>query len=160
MDSVKNKHGDNASSSSSTFTNGLFGATESQLPADSSAASDGPFASMFPPPSTVMKRYYSSEATGNWEKNQKYSATQAWSGSSKNRTTDKEEKMVPCHLSSSIYYGGQENYSHSSNNPSATSVSFPIYKKDHGGDDGDDPNGSNSNSAASRGNWWQGSLYY
>ncbi|BBH04721.1 hypothetical protein Prudu_015932 [Prunus dulcis] len=60
-----------------------------------------------------------------------------------------EERAEPCHLSSSLYYGGQEVYSQS---PSThASGSYPIFKKDGGEDD---PNGSNSNSAA-RGNWWQ-----
>ncbi|WJX68913.1 hypothetical protein P8452_53236 [Trifolium repens] len=60
-----------------------------------------------------------------------------------------EQKVQPCHLSSSIYYGGQDIYSH----PSSTRDSGlnNTYKKD----DGEDDSGS-----ASRGNWWQGSLYY
>ncbi|XVE79509.1 hypothetical protein DITRI_Ditri14bG0064600 [Diplodiscus trichospermus] len=65
-----------------------------------------------------------------------------------------EERVEPCHLSSSLYYGGQDIYSHSSS--TQTSTSYPIFKKDGGEDD---PNGNNSQDA-SRGNWWQGSLYY
>nr|DAD26570.1 TPA_asm: hypothetical protein HUJ06_028038 [Nelumbo nucifera] len=63
------------------------------------------------------------------------------------------ETVEPCCLSSSLYYGGQEVYTQSSS--SRVSESKPIFKKD--GED--DPNGNNLNSA-SRGNWWQGSLYY
>ncbi|KAK6933088.1 hypothetical protein RJ641_035982 [Dillenia turbinata] len=51
----------------------------------------------------------------------------------------------PCYLSSSIYYGGQEVYSPNSRK----AESHPNFKKDGGDDD-----------SASRGNWWQGSLYY
>ncbi|XWS71633.1 hypothetical protein CRYUN_Cryun03dG0154800 [Craigia yunnanensis] len=64
----------------------------------------------------------------------------------------REERVEPCHLSSSLYYGGQDIYSRSS---SIQTSSYPIFKKDGG----DDPNGNNSQDA-SRGNWWQGSLYY
>ncbi|KAK6929414.1 hypothetical protein RJ641_005619 [Dillenia turbinata] len=50
-----------------------------------------------------------------------------------------------CYFSSSIYYGGQEVYSPNSRK----AESRPIFNKD--GEDDD---------SASRGNWWQGSLYY
>ncbi|KAJ4836548.1 hypothetical protein Tsubulata_013424 [Turnera subulata] len=62
------------------------------------------------------------------------------------------EAGEPCYLSSSIYYGGQENYSPRTRN-SESSKTFKTNSED------DDPNGNNPNSA-SRGNWWQGSLYY
>ncbi|MGI4421811.1 hypothetical protein ACR2V7_25510, partial [Klebsiella pneumoniae] len=66
-----------------------------------------------------------------------------------------QERAEPCPLSSSLYYGGPEDmYIHSSSTPSLDS--FPIFKKD--AVEGD-PNGSYLHSA-SRGNWWQGSLYY
>ncbi|XP_030964464.1 uncharacterized protein LOC115985683 isoform X2 [Quercus lobata] len=65
-----------------------------------------------------------------------------------------EQRVEPCHLSSSLYYGGQDVYSQY---PSTqNSESFPLFKEDGGEDD---LNGNNANSA-SRGNWWQGSLYY
>lgn len=59
-----------------------------------------------------------------------------------------EEKMQPCHLSSSIYYGGQDVYSRPQNTQSSVHTTF---SKDSGDDD---------SGCASRGNWWQGSLYY
>ncbi|KAL3530809.1 hypothetical protein ACH5RR_010131 [Cinchona calisaya] len=63
-----------------------------------------------------------------------------------------QEKPEPCPLSSSLYYGGLEDmYVQSSNGQS-----YSGFKKD--GKD-DDQYGNNSHSA-SRGNWWQGSLYY
>ncbi|KAJ0020692.1 hypothetical protein Pint_32673 [Pistacia integerrima] len=64
-----------------------------------------------------------------------------------------EEIAEPCHLSSSLYYGGQDIYSHSPSSRAAGS--YPVFKKD--GEE-DDPNGNSH--GASRGNWWQGSLYY
>lgn len=62
------------------------------------------------------------------------------------------ETPEPCYLSSSIYYGGQENYSPRTKN----SEYQHVFKKD---DEHENPNGNDPNSA-SRGNWWQGSLYY
>eukprot|EP00258_Populus_trichocarpa_P050261 XP_024466280.1 uncharacterized protein LOC7490361 isoform X1 [Populus trichocarpa] len=62
------------------------------------------------------------------------------------------ETPEPCYLSSSIYYGGQENYSPRTKN----SEYQHVFKKD---DEQENPNGNDPNSA-SRGNWWQGSLYY
>ncbi|GMI90292.1 Salt Induced Serine rich [Hibiscus trionum] len=59
----------------------------------------------------------------------------------------------PCNLCSSIHYGGQENY-YSLNTTTTDSLNY--LKKN---EEDDDINGSNS-SGASRGNWWQGSLYY
>ncbi|KAB1217802.1 hypothetical protein CJ030_MR3G014788 [Morella rubra] len=60
------------------------------------------------------------------------------------------ETTEPCYFSSSIYYGGQENYS-----PRTRSTESPqILKKDEGDDDS---NGNNSNST-SRGNWWKGMI--
>lgn len=58
-----------------------------------------------------------------------------------------EQRVQPCHLSSSIYYGGQDIYSQPQN-PQGSGINS-VLKKD------EDDSGS-----ASRGNWWQGSLYY
>ncbi|KAM1798782.1 hypothetical protein ACFX12_032817 [Malus domestica] len=55
----------------------------------------------------------------------------------------------PCHLSSSIYYGGQDIYSYSQSNQG------PEYNSTYKKDGTEDDSGS-----ACRGNWWQGSLYY
>ncbi|CAA2962859.1 uncharacterized protein LOC111365819 [Olea europaea var. sylvestris] len=59
-----------------------------------------------------------------------------------------EEKAQPFHYSSSIYYGGQDVYSRPQNTQNPGPTTF-------GKDGEDDDSGS-----ASRGNWWQGSLYY
>ncbi|KAF5744559.1 hypothetical protein HS088_TW07G00132 [Tripterygium wilfordii] len=142
---------------SSSFTTDCFGTKEPK------SSSKGTFATMFPPPSVVLgKKSSSSEIIGCWER--KSSINQWWinnQGTANCNIPNKgrilifqEEKVEPCHLSSSLYYGGQDNYTHSSNNQS--NGSYPTFKKDGG--EGD----SNGNSAgdASRGNWWQGSLYY
>ncbi|KAJ6895545.1 hypothetical protein NC651_021914 [Populus alba x Populus x berolinensis] len=132
MDS--NKQGACFSSSSSSFTADLFGTTES-----APVSSAGIFASMFPPPSTVGGRKSSgSEVTGSWQK-QSY-GNQAWKpkqGSPANsqaasysmpdkdrNSAIQEERVEPCHLSSSLYYGGQENYSQSPSTQMAGS--YPI----------------------------------
>ncbi|XVF05432.1 hypothetical protein REPUB_Repub05bG0171800 [Reevesia pubescens] len=151
--------------SSSSFTADLFGSKESS---SSSSSSKGIFSSIFPPPSAVGRRNSSgSKVLESWPKQP--SEDSAWrhgmqaslaEGATYNITSKdrnsvfQEERVQPCHLSSSLYYGGQDIYSHSSN--SQTSTSYPIFKKDGGEDD---PNGNNSQDA-SRGNWWQGSLYY
>ncbi|KAM1040055.1 hypothetical protein ACFX2I_029303 [Malus domestica] len=151
--------------SGSSLTADLFGAKDKESPPKSST---GIFASIFPSPSQVVGRNSSSsELTEYWQKqsslgNHAWNSKQAISGEgahyslpNKDRSSVlQEERAEPCHLSSSIYYGGQEVYSQSPSTRS--SGSYPIFKKDGGEDD---PNGTNSNSAA-RGNWWQGSLYY
>lgn len=148
----------------SSFTSDLFGCKESQKASSTTRVFD----SIFPPPSAVLGRNSSSsEVLGSWQKqnpgNQDWNTQKGSPGkngegvnnSKKDRNSIFQEGRVePCQLSSSIYYGGQESYSHS---PSTqTTGSYPIFKK-HGEDD--DPNSNNSQSA-SRGNWWQGSLYY
>ncbi|MFS7903336.1 hypothetical protein Hanom_Chr01g00022871 [Helianthus anomalus] len=64
-----------------------------------------------------------------------------------------QESVEPSPLSSSLFYGGQEDmYVCSSSDP--TSQTYSKFKKVDGKDD---PNHMDS---ASRGNWWEGSLYY
>ncbi|KAH7657035.1 hypothetical protein IHE45_18G115000 [Dioscorea alata] len=60
------------------------------------------------------------------------------------------EALNTCNLSSSLYYGGQDICS----NTSSTHGYSSQYTKKNGEDDQD------SSNMASRGNWWQGSLYY
>ncbi|XP_065878349.1 uncharacterized protein [Euphorbia lathyris] len=159
------KEPSSSSSSSSSFTADLFGTKESPPP----SSSTGIFASIFPPPSKVLGR--KSSTSQSWQKQP--SANQGWNTkqglpaagpaipNKDRKSIFVEERVEPCHLSSSLYYGGQDNYSQPPNTqPSGSGPgsgsSYPIFKKDGGEDD---PNGSNSNTA-SRGNWWQGSLYY
>ncbi|XP_022753818.1 uncharacterized protein LOC111302144 isoform X2 [Durio zibethinus] len=150
--------------SSSSFTADLFGSQESS----SSSPSKGIFSSIFPPPPMVGGRNYSSsKVLESWPKQplegsawrHGVQASLAESANynipNKDRNSGFQEGRVePCHLSSSLYYGGQDICSRSSITQSSTS--YPIFKKDGGGED---PDGTNSQDA-SRGNWWQGSLYY
>ncbi|PWA60071.1 protein involved in salt tolerance [Artemisia annua] len=135
-----------SSSSSSSFTADLFGSKES--------SSSSFFNTIFPPPSKAHgKEYISSETT---KKNYDFATIQDSAekkDKSRNPKMDMspfydQEKSQPCPLSSSIYYGGQDIYPnpHSTKNNPGHSTQ---YNKD-GEDDG----------RASRGNWWQGSLYY
>ncbi|XP_062092577.1 uncharacterized protein LOC133798351 [Humulus lupulus] len=137
----------------------LFGPKDS-----STSSSTGLFGSIFPPPSTVLgkekKRDHGNQAGGG-----KYerpdNVAQSRKGESSGVTSKdsssiyQNETVEPCYFNSSIYYGGQENYSPRTTR-TTTHESQHTFKKD-GSDD--DSNGNNSNSV-SRGNWWQGSLYY
>ncbi|KAM1341739.1 hypothetical protein ACFX13_006241 [Malus domestica] len=161
MESNNKKPGNSGSS----LTADLFGTKESPP-----KSSTGIFASIFPPPSQVVGRnsssselteYWQRQSLGNRARNTKQGTAAISSEGARYSVPNKdrssvlqEERAEPCYLSSSIYYGGQEVYSQSPR--TNASGSYPIFKKDAGEDD---PNGTNSNSAA-RGNWWQGSLYY
>lgn len=143
-------------SSSSSLTSQLFGSQES-------SSSNDVLASIFPPKGMGRNSAYS-DTRGSWQKES--SGNQPWNikqdntykhgdatyGSSANKERSsiyQQEGADPCYLSSSLYYGGREMYSNSPTNQNSTS--YPTFKKDGGEDD---PSG------ASRGNWWQGSLYY
>ncbi|XP_060215500.1 uncharacterized protein LOC132642264 [Lycium barbarum] len=142
-------------SSSSSFTNDLFGPKE---PSKTSL-----FGSVFGPQSTGLGRDSTHSAARGSPRIQdpgnhaKYGTSENGSQRSKGDISNKDknstfyqnETTEPCHLSSSIYYGGQDVYYPPTASPNT-------FKKD--GED-DDQNGNNSN-CASRGNWWQGSLYY
>ncbi|KAM7526402.1 hypothetical protein LguiA_016304 [Lonicera macranthoides] len=145
-------------SSSSSFTSDLFGSEDSS----GSSPSTGIFSSIFAPSPKV----FGMESVGGHEVFEKKqdSPSSVWTikpggldgsrqGESQNQQKREssvyyEEKVQPCHLSSSIYYGGQDNYSHPK---SSQNSGYSTFNKDGGEDD---------SGAASRGNWWQGSLYY
>ncbi|KAJ9175796.1 hypothetical protein P3X46_014311 [Hevea brasiliensis] len=142
----------------------LFGprdSSSSPSSSSSSSSSSSVFGSIFSPPSMGLgkdpSRIMGNQA-GNGKSWNPDNSTQSNKGGSTGMigkdtsSIYQNETPEPCYFSSSIYYGGQENYSPRTNN----SESHQILKKD---DRNDDPNGNNSNSA-SRGNWWQGSLYY
>ncbi|XP_010535437.1 PREDICTED: uncharacterized protein LOC104810744 [Tarenaya hassleriana] len=123
---------------SSSFTAELFGTKEPQPP-----SSSGIFASIFPPPSKTGARNSPSSNHG-------FSGRRTESVNMERRENNplfQEDRVQPCHLSSSLYYGGQDVYSHSTSNQT-----YHPMKKDHKGD--------GNSQDASRGNWWQGSLYY
>ncbi|XP_076954658.1 uncharacterized protein LOC143629211 [Bidens hawaiensis] len=139
-------------SGGSSFTENLFG------PKDASSTSSGLFNSVFGPSSTGIGS--DSKSTGSPKKQEYGSAsakpsTQSIDYKTQRMMVDKVGNLVyrnepaePSYLGSSIYYGGQEVYS--PNTHTHTDRPQHTFKKD-GGDD--DP-------TASRGNWWQGSLYY
>ncbi|CAI0540427.1 unnamed protein product [Linum tenue] len=121
------KHVSAGAASSSSLAAELFGTKES--PPSSSA---GVFASIFPPPSTVLKKSSNSAGAGTWHKYQHHSGkhgTTAMNGEagSYGIMGHSRERMEPCHLSSSIYYGGQENYSQSPSSQSPGSYPIVLY---------------------------------
>ncbi|KAI3423303.1 uncharacterized protein J3R85_011151 [Psidium guajava] len=148
-----------SSSSSSSFPSELFGAKETYP----SSSSTGIFGSILAPPSKVLgkesvcyesgrKQDFQNEPwrskSGALDDTSKVSGGGQTMWSRDMGTSYQEQRVQPCHLSSSIFYGGQENYCH----PSSTQGSGlnPALKKDSGEDDG----------SASRGNWWQGMGLY
>ncbi|KAK1409419.1 hypothetical protein QVD17_35945 [Tagetes erecta] len=158
MDHMKHQSG--GSSSSSSFTENLFG------PKDASSTASGLFSSVFGPSSTVSplglgrnpshcnnKGLQNKHEFGGLYESAKSSTqdykTQRMMNEKDGNKVYQNETAEPSYLSSSIYYGGQETYSPNTH----TSRPQRTFKKD-GADD--DTNGS----SASRGNWWQGSLYY
>lgn len=139
---------------------------QSSLPPNST----GIFSSIFPPPSKVMgRRASAAELIQSLEKQS--SGCRAWNKSApadatRNReggghcTSSKEHESLfqdrgECPLSSSLFYGGQEDMYIKSSDAQKT-VSYPSYKKEGGEYD----SSGNNQHSASRGNWWQGSLYY
>ncbi|XP_022745636.1 uncharacterized protein LOC111295978 [Durio zibethinus] len=147
-------------SSSSTFTSELFGSKESP------SSSTGIFGSIFAPSSKVIgreslrpdvmaKRQNSPNEPWNTKPGASGNFSKGHEGEKQNianrdvSSIYEEQRVQPCHLSSSIYYGGQDVYFYPQS--SQASGLNSVYKKDGGEDD---------SGSASRGNWWQGSLYY
>ncbi|XP_038697469.1 uncharacterized protein LOC119995141 isoform X2 [Tripterygium wilfordii] len=138
------------SSSSSSSTSEPFGSRETYP----SSSSDGLFSFIFAPTSKVLGR----ESLRTELKRQEY-ANGAWNtnpGRPVQSTPNQdmsyiyhEQRVRPSPLCSSILYGGQDVYDHPQSTQS-TGVNS-VYKKDGTEDD---------SGSASRGNWWQGSLYY
>ncbi|KAJ6699531.1 hypothetical protein OIU79_012734 [Salix purpurea] len=137
----KKQTGPSSSSSSSSFTSDLFGSKEYP------PSSMGIFGSIFAPtsPKVLGRESLRSEVA---DKKQD-SANDAWntnSGTPASDLTSKrnegESQSTPNKDMSSIY---QEQRS------SHTSSMNPVFKKDGPEDD---------TGSASRGNWWQGGLYY
>ncbi|KAJ8631822.1 hypothetical protein MRB53_025145 [Persea americana] len=135
----------------------------------SSLGARGIFSSVFPPPATILGRNsLNFDALGSLRKQDseflvgrtEHSSSGGLDKSSGSKTQivpDKDVSSIysdqavePCFLSSSIHYGGREHYVHSSN----ARDSPRKYEKEAEEDD------LNSMNIASRGDWWQGSLYY
>uniref|UniRef100_A0A2N9HQQ9 Uncharacterized protein n=1 Tax=Fagus sylvatica TaxID=28930 RepID=A0A2N9HQQ9_FAGSY len=156
--------GNKQTASSSSLTCELFGSKESSSSSSSSSTSTtGIFGSMFAPSSKVLGReslhselngrkqdlpndsWHAQPGPGQYE-NPKISDGESQSMPNRDMSSIyPEQRVQPCPLSSSIFYGGQDICS----NPQSTQSS--VYKKDGEEDD---------SGSASRGNWWQGSLYY
>ncbi|EFH56087.1 hypothetical protein ARALYDRAFT_321676 [Arabidopsis lyrata subsp. lyrata] len=142
MDNKKSVSG--SSSSSSSSLDHIFGP---RVSSSSSSSTTGLFQSIFPLPSTVMQANSASRNEAAKYQTTNFGIPNERGERSKNKerkSYQSEETQPPCNLSSSIYYGGQDNYSSSTTNPDA-------YKKD--GEEGD-------SESASRGNWWEGSFNY
>ncbi|XP_028962238.1 uncharacterized protein [Malus domestica] len=128
-------HGSSSSSSSSRSLDHLFSLKDS-----SSSSSLSPFRILWLHFPTHQASMYGSPS---FSDNKGENKTSKASNMYQNEATD------PCNLSSSIYYGGQENYSPRTG--TTESHQHHTSKKDGSEDDAN---------SASRGNWWQGSLYY
>ncbi|KAI9073850.1 hypothetical protein K1719_013036 [Acacia pycnantha] len=139
------------SSSSSSLTSELFGSKDSY-----SSSSSGIFGSIFSPPSKISRgESLRSELKGKTPSGTRDQISRMNDSQTQSRTNKdmssiyQEQRVQPCHLSSSIFYGGQDVYYHPQSTENAGLNS--LNKKDGGEDD---------SGIASRGNWWQGSLYY
>ncbi|XP_022950232.1 uncharacterized protein LOC111453382 isoform X1 [Cucurbita moschata] len=160
MEGKKHVGAESESESSSSRTTDPFGSKHSSY-----SSTTGIFGSIFAPSSKVLgrdsllsqaKEGERDSVNGPWIPN-----AEAQDDNGSHRQKERQEKKdkdmssiyqeqgaQPCHLSSSIYYGGQDVYAHPQN-----SHNFEVNSVFKEG--GEDDSGS-----ASRGNWWQGSLYY
>ncbi|CAA2971580.1 Hypothetical predicted protein [Olea europaea subsp. europaea] len=141
-------------SSSSITMDDLFGP---RISSKSSSSTTTLFESIFgPPPPTVYGKNSSHSDTIRSSGKKDLEIEQGTSEymdmgefkKDRNSIDENGKNIEPCYFNSSIYYGGQEVYS-----PTSQKNTF---KKDEEKLDSNE-NGSHS---ASRGNWWQGSLYY
>ncbi|XP_031115459.1 uncharacterized protein LOC116019415 [Ipomoea triloba] len=142
-------------SSSSSFATDLFGP---KVSSESSTSSAGLFESVFGPFSMGLRRpsTYNGVMYSNTTKSGTPDGATKRGMDYKNKSSMSEvgeRAETPCNFSSSIYYGAQEVYSPTT---SHTTHHTNYFKKE---EVEDDENGNNSN-CASRGDWWQGSLYY
>ncbi|KAK4801566.1 hypothetical protein SAY86_022053 [Trapa natans] len=137
---VRSSSFSSSSSSSSSLASELFGSRETYPPAASS--STGIFGSIFGPPShskVVGKEFLCSGREKKREFSNKPRSNRSGTAPDDGvRSRDErnqapsdremsyiyqEQRVQPCHLSSSIYYGGQENYSHPQNSNANLEVS-------------------------------------
>ncbi|KAG1337809.1 hypothetical protein COCNU_04G001150 [Cocos nucifera] len=159
----------------SRIADDLFGRKEAAgSSASSSSSSSGYFSSVFPPASSIMGKD-SAHSDLYWTLDKQRTEVQKGNalssravtspddkcqgGPSKSRTTSNKdgksaysiESAESSYFGSSIHYGGREFYSSS---PSMRSSGAPNNYKNNNDDDLGDSN------VATRGDWWQGSLYY
>ncbi|KAG5042577.1 hypothetical protein JHK85_006838 [Glycine max] len=149
--------GNKQKGTSSSFTSELFGSKESRP-----SSSSGIFGSIFSPPSSKVlgRESLRSELSGKianetWSSKiciqdnfSKGNGSEAQNAVNKDMSSIYQDQRVqPCHLSSSIYYGGQDIYS----SPQSTqNEGFNSMHRNVDGEDGSE--------FASRGDWWQGML--
>ncbi|XP_028772948.1 uncharacterized protein LOC114739251 [Neltuma alba] len=138
-------------SSSSSLTSELFGSNESHP-----SSSSGIFGSIFSPSSKMLGgESLRSELRGKTPSGTRDDISRMHDNDTQSRANKdtssiyQEQRVQPCPLSSSIFYGGQDVYYHPQSTENAGLNSLD--KKDVGEDD---------SGIASRGNWWKGSLYY
>ncbi|XP_013635238.1 PREDICTED: uncharacterized protein LOC106340963 isoform X1 [Brassica oleracea var. oleracea] len=123
MDKKKSVSGSSSSSSSSSFDH-LFGPRNSS---SSSSSTTGLFQSIFPPPATGAQADLANRNGAAKYEHPNFGISYERGEMRKNKEKknyQNEETQPPCNLSSSIYYGGQENYPsstppQSTNNPDA-----------------------------------------
>ncbi|KAM1612829.1 hypothetical protein PS2_001422 [Malus domestica] len=143
-------HGSSSSSSSLRSLDHFFSLKDST--SSSSLSPSGFFGSIFPPvPSTGVgkERRQDFGDQASMYGSPSFSDNKGENKTSKASNMYQNEAVDPCNLSSSIYYGSQENYSPRIG--TTESHQHHTSKKDGSKDDAN---------SASRGNWWQGSLYY
>ncbi|XP_010923253.2 uncharacterized protein [Elaeis guineensis] len=160
-----------SSSSSSRIADDLFGRKEAAASSvSSSSSSSGYFNSVFPPVSSIMGKdsahsdlYWTldkQKTEGQIGNSQSSRADDKCQGgpSKSHTTTNKDGKSAysfesaeSSYFGSSIHYGGREIYTSS---PSMWTSGAPNNYKNNDDDDLGDSN------VATRGDWWQGSLYY
>ncbi|KAJ3680766.1 hypothetical protein LUZ60_015255 [Juncus effusus] len=145
MDGKKNANGN-----SSSIVDELFGKEEAKH-----STNGGYFSSVFGPQSTNIKGKDTSRADSNWSTNKQNDGKSDGNYSTKNQNTYyKDGKTVyqpesneSSYFGSSVHYGARDFYGTSS----SKHVIEPA--KSYKNEESDD-------SIATRGDWWQGSLYY
>ncbi|AES94243.1 hypothetical protein MTR_5g012280 [Medicago truncatula] len=144
MDNNKNQTCSSSNSSSTVNFNQLFSSKDSTTASFSSF-----FDSLFPQPS-VEGKGSRTEEVGSKSLEAPGTPNSDISNKNTNSTDYQNETVEPTYFSSSIHYGGCEDYFSEGSTIEPRHVKYT---------NNGDLNGNNSNSA-SRGDWWQGSLYY
>ncbi|KAK8955626.1 hypothetical protein KSP40_PGU019516 [Platanthera guangdongensis] len=136
-----------------SFVDELFPGREAAQQAKSDILS-----SIFPPSSMGARKDHShSDASGSWRK---HGDGNSRGSPSKNQNSGKKsnspvylcELPESCLMSSSVYYGGRDDFIPDSSTSQNSSTRYN-HKKDKDDD-------SSNTDVATRGDWWQGSFYY
>lgn len=130
--------------SGSSLASDLFGAKDSSEQANSV----GIFRTIFPPQPKVFGRepfQYLETEKKICSENPAWTSKNGVSGQAQSAAS--KDKVLPFHYNSSIYYGGQDDYTPSE----SAQKSGTTFNKDGGEDQSD---------SSSIRSWWQGSVYY